>query len=73
MIVRLAPFLGTETLDELVRHAVDGDVQWDVISGIAPFISKETLNHLVDKSIEGSLDIKELVSLCSFSRQRPSG
>ena len=66
VIMRLAPFLSTETLDELVLLAVEDNMQLDVISGIAPFLSEDSLAKLVDKAIGGTFDIREVVKLAPF-------
>lgn len=65
-IKRLAPYLGAETLDELIRHAENGEVHWDIVSSLAPFISKETIVRLVNKAIEGTFDVQQIVKIAPF-------
>ena len=67
-IKRLAPFLDTETLDELVKDVALDDPQ--AVVGLAPFLPQETLLSLTEKmGSAGMLDMSWLVKIMPFVKK----
>ena len=45
----LAPFLGQESLERLVKQVITGEVDASMLAYLAPFLSQETLEQLVTR------------------------
>lgn len=61
-IAEIAPFLGQDYLDELIRDADVGDLE--CLEDVAPFLSKETMDGLVDRLEPENME--QLVDLAPF-------
>lgn len=62
-IMNMAPFLDSETLDEILQNVEPGDYKH--IISLAPFLGKDTMDKLVDKLLETG-DAKGLEGLYPF-------
>ena len=54
MIVKLAPFLPSRVLDEMVGASSPEDVDWELVKRLAPFLGRDTLARLADAATSGS-------------------
>ena len=70
VIAEIAPFLGQDFLDELIRDADVTDLEG--LEDVAPFLSKETMDYLVDRlepeNMEQLVDLAPLLSKDTLDR-----
>ena len=62
-IMQMAPFLDTQTLDEILEDAEPGD--YSQIIALAPFLGSQTLDKLVQRC-EDEADLGMLIALAPF-------
>lgn len=67
LIVKLAPFLPSRVLDEMVSASAPEEVDWKLVQRLSPFLGKDTLARLVDAATSGSQpDWRIIVKLAPF-------
>jgi len=65
-VVRIAPFVDRQLLDQMVRECYEENGDFIEIAKVAPFISKSVLDELVRKVYERHSNLKQMVRVAPF-------
>ena len=72
-VAALAPFVGSELLEELVEGIEGGHVDGGYLVALAPFLPRATVDRLVGRIAGGELEVAHLAGLAPFASKEAIG